>query len=117
MPNKILCNLDDLPEDGAKGFSIPCNGMISGGRAREIFLVRCRDKVYGYLNSCPHTGSPLDWMPDQFLNLDKTYIQCATHNALFRIEDGFCIAGPCAYMSLQSVSVKLENHSVVLLSD
>jgi nitrite reductase/ring-hydroxylating ferredoxin subunit len=111
MPKKILCNLDDLPVEGAKGLSIAYGEMT-----REIFLVRTCDNVYGYINSCPHTGSPLDWMPDQFLNSDKTYIQCATHNALFRIEDGFCVAGPCVNMSLQPIPVKLENHSIVLLN-
>ena len=115
MSGKILCNLDDLPEGGARGFSVAGNEKAGGEETKEIFVVRFDDNIYGYMNSCPHTGGPLDWVPDQFLNLDNTHIQCATHDALFRIEDGFCIAGPCVNMSLQSVPVKLENHCIVLL--
>ena len=110
MPSRVLCALDDLLDNSTKGYSIS-----SRGKTKEIFLVRCGDNVYGYVNSCPHTGSPLDWVPDQFLSEDKAYIQCATHFALFRIEDGLCISGPCANKSLKSVPIKLENNAIVFL--
>ncbi|MEE8263379.1 MAG: Rieske (2Fe-2S) protein, partial [Gammaproteobacteria bacterium] len=40
------------------------------------------------------------WVPDQFLDETGNLLQCATHGALFRIEDGFCVAGPCTGASL-----------------
>ena len=99
-----LCRLEDLPDPGSKAFAI--EGI---GGPEEIFLVRQGDEVFAYRNQCPHTGGPLDWMPDQFLDLDKRHIQCATHDARFRIEDGFCLVGPCAGQALQAVAVRQES--------
>jgi nitrite reductase/ring-hydroxylating ferredoxin subunit len=67
------------------------------------------------MNSCPHTGGPLDWVPDQFLSLDRNYIQCATHNALFRFSDGYCVSGTCAGDQLTSVPVAIDDGEVVIV--
>ena len=112
MPNRVLCTLDDLPDGSTRGYSVSFSG-----KSKEIFLVRHGDDVVGYVNSCPHTGGPLDWVPDQFLSEDNSHIQCSTHLALFRIDDGLCISGPCSNRSLQSVPVRLENGSVVILEE
>jgi len=81
--SRKLCTLEELPEGGCRGFSVP----TSSGH-EDIFLVHKNARIVAYRNSCPHTGVPLDWVPDQFLNLDGDLIQCSTHHALFRIEDG-----------------------------
>lgn len=106
---QVLCRLEDLPEPGSKGFTVQL-----GGSSEEIFLVKRDGGVYAYRNSCPHTGGPLDWVPDRFLDLDRRHIQCATHDARFRIEDGFCVAGPCAGQSLEAVAVRVEDGMVYL---
>lgn len=98
-----LCRLEDLPDPGARGVSL----RMPGGAVEDIFVVRRGAQVFAYRNHCPHTGSPLDWHPDQFLNLDRTLIQCATHLALFRIDDGRCIAGPCAGRALTPVALSV----------
>lgn len=100
-----LCPLNTIPENGARAFTVETQ---TG--ARQIFIVRRGDEIYGYDNRCPHTGVPLDWMPDQFLDITGKLIQCATHGALFRIEDGYCIYGPCVSQSLQSITVNLDNN-------
>lgn len=97
-----LCRLDELPDPGSRGFSLTTDAGL-----QDIFVVRRGDRAFAYLNHCPHTGSPLDWQPDQFLNLERTLIQCATHMALFRIEDGHCLAGPCAGQALTPLAVTL----------
>ncbi len=104
---QVLCRLDALPEGAAKGF------VVAGPSGdTEIFAVRKNGCVVAYRNSCPHTGGPLDWVPDQFLNLEGDLIQCATHDALFRIDDGVCIAGPCAGERLSGVRVLVEDDVV-----
>lgn len=80
----------------------------------EVFVVRQGEHAYAYLNRCPHTGGPLDWVPDQFLNLEQDHIQCATHAALFRIRDGFCVAGPCSGGHLTPVSMSIENGEIII---
>lgn len=109
---QTVCSLADLPEGSSRGFSIQ-----TGDSCKDIFLVHKNGRISAYLNSCPHTGGPLDWVPDQFLNLDGDLIQCATHDALFRIEDGMCMAGPCAGRSLTPLRVEIRNEHVLLLTD
>ncbi len=107
-----LCALEELAEGASKGFSIETPAGY-----QEFFVVRKDGQVFAYRNSCPHTGGPLDWVPDQFLNLDGDLIQCATHDALFRIEDGSCVAGPCAGMALSPVSVRVSDKEIYVLFD
>lgn len=109
QPSLRLCRLDELSDPGSRGF-----GVRTAAGPQDIFVVRRGDTVFAYRNHCPHTGSPLDWQPDQFLNLERTLIQCATHLALFRIEDGLCLAGPCAGQALAPVEVVLENGWVLV---
>lgn len=98
-----LCRLDDLADPGARSFTL----RMLNDRIEDIFLVRRGTEVFAYRNHCPHTGSPLDWQPHQFLNLERTLIQCATHSALFRINDGHCVSGPCVGQALTCLEVKL----------
>ena len=107
MPQIELCAFNELDEPSSRGFYI-----TELTPPRNIFIVRNRDKVVGYENSCPHTMGPLDWSPDEFLNYDKEYIQCANHGALFKIEDGRCIYGPCAGQSLRPIELKVENNTI-----
>ena len=67
-----------------------------------------------YENACPHTGGPLDWVPDRFLAPGKDMILCATHGALFRIEDGYCLAGPCAGERLTPLPVHIVGGTVAV---
>lgn len=82
-----LCDSDQLPEATSRGF------VVAG---ISLLLVRRDGHVHAYRNRCPHRGIPLEWQPDQFLDVSGSLIQCATHGALFLIESGECVAGPCA---------------------
>ncbi|MCC9621024.1 Rieske (2Fe-2S) protein [Thalassospira sp. MA62] len=101
----VLCALSDLDATGAKG-------MIVGGQG--IFVVRSGGDVYGYVNSCPHIGVPLEMEPDEFISDFGDEIICATHGARFRIEDGECVAGPCAGDMLAPVAVRIKDDMIVL---
>lgn len=105
----ILCRLDELPDGEARGFSIG-----EGAAERELFIVRKGQRVFVYENACPHTGATLDWQPDVFLDVEKRFIQCATHGALFRIEDGFCVHGPCIGGHLTALPARVEDGFVYL---
>jgi nitrite reductase/ring-hydroxylating ferredoxin subunit len=111
ISRSILCRLDELADPGSRGLTV-----LLGDVLQDIFLVRKGAQVYGYLNRCPHTGSPLDWQPDQFLSLDKSHIQCATHAARFRIEDGRCVAGPCQGDLLTAIPVMVEAGDVFVIA-
>ena len=108
----FLCRLDDLQDPGSLGVTVECNLRLF-----DLFVVRFDGEVRAYLNSCPHTGGPLDWVPDQFLSLDRRHIQCSTHAALFRWQDGACIAGPCAGDVLTALPVEVVDDRVLLQRD
>jgi len=112
LSRRPLCRLDEIAEPGSRGFRI-----AGGGETRAIFVVRHRERVIAYENSCPHLGSPLDWVPDRFLDLEKRHILCATHGALFQIGDGFCVWGPCAGKHLKPVPITVEQGFIYLRPD
>lgn len=100
-----LIALSQLAEGQAQGAQL--------GESRFL-VIRFEAEVYVYLNRCPHLGIPLDWQPDQFLDDDGELIRCATHGALFTIDDGLCISGPCSGQYLQPVPHKVLDGNVVL---
>ncbi len=103
---QAICELDELPEGEARGFTTP-----SG---QELVLLRWQGRLLGYRNACPHTGVNLEWFPHRFLDPEGRHLQCATHGALFRPEDGYCIWGPCAGQSLESVDLVVKDDRVFL---
>jgi nitrite reductase/ring-hydroxylating ferredoxin subunit len=107
---RVLCRIDEIEDGEGKGLTLG-----EGPDALEIVVVREGERVYGYVNSCPHTGTPLEWIEDEFMSEDGGHILCHTHGALFRIEDGHCVAGPCAGDALTPVAVERDGADQVLL--
>lgn len=103
---RLLCRVQDIPDGGARGFP-PAPGGFTG-----LMAVRNGPAVYVYVNSCPHIGTPLDWIPDRFLSLDGSAIICATHGAEFRIATGECTKGPCQGDYLEAVVTQIKDGTV-----
>ena len=99
-----ICKTDDIPANEARSFL-----LNSPADQQQIFIVHKNNEFHAYFNQCPHTGVNLDWVPHQLLDADGEHIQCATHGALFRIEDGMCIHGPCVNQSLQPLTITVNN--------
>ena len=110
MSDVRLCALDDIEDGQSNGFAVERDG-----EAIAVIGVRVGDAVFAYVNSCPHIGAPLDFTPGQFLNLERTHIQCSTHGALFTIEDGACVAGPCNGQSLAALKTVVRHNEVFLV--
>ena len=104
-----LCKTTDIEDPGSKSFEIEI-----GRKILPIFVVHKDGQFYAYQNKCPHTGVNLEWQEDQFLDLDKALIQCATHDALFVIDSGECIAGPCAGDALTAIPLSVQGDDLVL---
>ncbi|WP_093993629.1 Rieske (2Fe-2S) protein [Flavimaricola marinus] len=102
-----LCALADIPDGGSKG-------VLPNQRGRDqALLVRRGGQVFGYINNCPHYDrAPLGWKKDEFLNGSRDRIMCSAHGALFRIEDGECVIGPCLGQSLQSLPLTVDDGQV-----
>lgn len=106
----VICQLDDLVEGKARGFTLE----TLADEPLSVIVVRQGQQVLGYQNRCPHTGVNLEWLPDEFMDDTLQYFVCATHGALFRVEDGECVAGPCQGESLNSLAVHVDNQQVIL---
>ncbi len=110
MSARWLCRRGDIGDGESKGFS-----LADDAASQEIFLVRRGEELYAFANSCPHTGVELNWQPDQFLDSERCYIQCSVHGALFRLEDGLCLRGPCVGQRLRRLRLRVRGEDVYLL--
>lgn len=108
--SEVLCHAEDIVEGTARSFV-----MGEGANRRDIVVVRKHGRFFAYVNSCPHQGTPLETFPDKFLNEDGTLLVCSTHGARFRIEDGFCISGPCEGKSLAPISINAGDAEIAVV--
>ncbi|EWY40521.1 (2Fe-2S)-binding protein [Skermanella stibiiresistens SB22] len=108
-----LCDLTEIPDGTGRGFTLRQSGGTEA--PLDVVVVRQGDRAFGYVNSCPHARSPLDWTPDRFMSLDGQHIQCATHGALFQVEDGLCVQGPCVGRSLTPIPTRVEGGRVIVV--
>lgn len=106
-----LCNVGDIDDPGAKGFELE-----KDDREFLMFLVKKDGQVYAYQNRCPHARVNLEWRPDDFLDMDKALIQCSVHGALFLIESGDCISGPCNGRGLDPVAIRVDAQGDIYLA-
>jgi nitrite reductase/ring-hydroxylating ferredoxin subunit len=104
----VLCRFDEIGEGDARGF------LIGEGAARRDVVLILRDGVLrAYVNACPHQGTPLDTFPDKFLD-QNGFLVCSTHGARFRVEDGYCVSGPCEGKALRAVWNTVEDGVIVV---
>ncbi len=101
--------LSEIEDPGCREFSIGHGDWPFRG-----FVVRQGNRVYAYENVCRHAGHPLNWYPDRFLTPDRRRLICASHGAIYEIDSGECIAGPCAGKKLNKVDVELRDGVVMV---
>jgi nitrite reductase/ring-hydroxylating ferredoxin subunit len=96
--------IEELEDPGCREFQIG-----EGDWPFRGFVVREGDDVYAYQNFCVHVGHPLNWVPDSFLTKDRKKIICASHGAVYEIDSGLCVKGPCVGKSLNKVDVDVRD--------
>ncbi len=111
MSLRALCRVEEIPEGGARGFRFG-----SGPDFAAILVAKRGGALYAYVNSCPHLGTPLDFLPDRFLDRDGRHLRCSTHGARFRIADGYCIDGPCEGKSLERIGLRVEHGEILMVT-
>ncbi len=100
---------EDIPEREARSYDTE-NGDI-------IFITQRDGAFYAYQNLCPHLQTELEFLENQFLDQDQEYIQCSTHGALFEVETGECISGPCLGDKLEKVNIRVHSDGGIYLED
>jgi len=101
--------LDEIDDPGCREFEIG-----EGEWPFRGFVVRRGASVFAYQNYCMHVGHPLNFKPDSFLTKDGGKIICASHGALYEIDSGICVAGPCPGKQLRSLPVEIVDGNVVV---
>lgn len=100
--------LDQIVDGRARNFVI----QMRAGRFHG-FVVRRGDAVFGYVDRCPHAGLPLTQTLDDYLTADGSLIACSWHGALFGIDDGRCVGGPCVGQALTPWPVAVHEGQLV----
>ena len=106
-PGIRLGPLDLIPDGGSRNFV----SELTAGRFHG-FVVRQGDAVYGYVDRCPHMGLPLAHQLDDYLTDDGTLIECDWHGALFEVDSGRCVGGPCVGCELQRWPVEIAKGQI-----
>jgi nitrite reductase/ring-hydroxylating ferredoxin subunit len=108
----ILGELAEIPPGESKGYR-PENEAQD-----HLFVVRLTaSKVVAYRNSCPHMGyesAPMAWRRDRYLDGSKQYIKCGSHGALFTLNSGECIQGPCEGQFLTPEKVTVDSNGELI---
>ncbi|HEX8594114.1 MAG TPA: Rieske 2Fe-2S domain-containing protein [Pseudomonas sp.] len=104
---KLLCASNAIAEGQSRGLVFD---------DRKLVAIRRNGQVYVYQNRCPHRGVALEWHEDKFLDSSASLIQCASHGALFLIESGECVAGPCEGQSLTTIACHEDQEGIWILS-
>ena len=111
MSENLLCRFGDLTDPSGKSFVLPDD---AGGH--NIVVVRHGARAFGYINSCPHVGTALDMISDDFVDADEKLLVCPLHGARFRIEDGVCVAGPCVGDALRPYPLVVRDGNIFALA-
>lgn len=106
----LICRVEDIEDGGAKEFS-----YRSGADLYDIFIQRRGEEIFAYRNLCPHAGTPLNMEEGAFMESGGVYLMCHTHGALFDLESGKCLAGPCNGAFLVSVELEIRNGDILAL--
>jgi nitrite reductase/ring-hydroxylating ferredoxin subunit len=105
---QLLCDSSALEECGdAVTFEV-----LEWGRSVPAFALRFDNVAVAYLNRCAHVPAEMDWQPGKFWDLDKRFIICSVHGALYDPPNGQCVSGPCPGAHLQSIELKEQGGQV-----
>jgi nitrite reductase/ring-hydroxylating ferredoxin subunit len=100
--------LELIPDGKARNFVLE----MKAGRFHG-FVVRRGEAVHGYVDRCAHMALPLAQQLDAYLTEGGSLIQCSWHGALYRIEDGVCVGGPCSGARLLCWPVTVQGGMIV----
>lgn len=105
----FLCRQTELDENGGV-FKVP----HPVEQNITIVLIRKDGRCFAYRNVCPHYSIQLDNAQGRFFTYQNRYIMCAHHSAMFDIETGLCVDGPCKNHSLVQENVSEDGEAIYL---
>jgi len=89
--------------------------FVRVGPAFDGVLVGRVDGAWrAYANVCRHRALPLDLGARSAMSDDGRYLLCHQHGALYRLDDGRCVSGPCAGEALAAVPIEANAGELLL---
>ena len=108
-PGTVLGRLDEIASGGREfSFGVGLNAF-------RMFVIRKEERIFGYLNLCPHYSLPLNVRENEFLSRDGSRIMCRRHLAIFEVEDGLCVDGACVGSRLDPVPLCVDEAGFVVI--
>jgi nitrite reductase/ring-hydroxylating ferredoxin subunit len=101
-PRQRLCAAADLAERG-KAVVFDVQHFRQPARA---FALRFEGQVVAYLNRCLHVPTEMDWQEGEFLDMNREFIMCSIHGAVYEPQTGRCAGGPCGRGKLTALRVQ-----------
>ncbi len=106
---RFLAVVAEIPR-GGMAFTYQSGPFPEGG-----VLVCTASGVRGWRNVCRHLAVPLDRTdPGRLATPDGRHLVCGEHGALYRPEDGLCVAGPCLGARLRPLPVVIRGGKAYL---
>ena len=110
----LVCKAEQLRQGeiiavklGSNEYGIPREGLV---------VVDESGTPHCYLNECKHLPIPLDGGSRDFFDAGGRHLFCGTHGAVYRLEDGYCLEGPCEGEALEAIPLSIED-GVVFVTD
>lgn len=83
-------------------------GPLFGG----VVVGRVSGAWRAYRNECKHRALPLDLGGNSPMSDDGNRLLCHQHGALYRLDDGLCVVGPCVGERLQALTVREDGDAL-----
>jgi nitrite reductase/ring-hydroxylating ferredoxin subunit len=100
MPTLIACRFDELTDGAVRRVTI---------ERRTIAVVRNADRVYAFIDSCPHKGGSL---ADGQVSASRCEIICPWHRFRFHLDSGVSVTNP--EMSVRSFPAHVDDGQVLV---
>lgn len=106
---QVLCAVEEIPDGLCREIRYG-----EGAYALSILVHRSGTDIKAYVNRCPHFSVPLNNLPGKFVMMEGGRVMCAFHGAVFRLDSGYCEAGPAATSFLEPVEVIVRDGAVCI---
>lgn len=108
LPRERVCASAELAERG-RAFVWD---VVQWGQPVRAFVMRFEGRLVAYLNRCSHVPTEMDWRPGEFLDVDRRWILCSIHGAMYEPADGRCVGGPCGRGRLAAIRTEERDGQV-----
>lgn len=109
-----ICGVEAIANQRCKPFTLLRVDEDGMAVPWQIIVVRWGKTFHGYVNRCPHQGTPLNFEPNQFFDPARKFLMCGRHGAQFDVKTGSCVEGPCQGLRLAPIRLVIDDGDVCI---